>query len=68
MINNFPGGLCSDEVRDNVDSVQYDLCKMWNYTGSLNIGDEKFEKHIHHPGTVQAVQWKCLSRHDLIKA
>ena len=57
MANNFPCESCSDEVGDNDDSVQCDLCNKWNHTRCLNIS----------AGTVQTVQWKYLFQHYLIK-
>ena len=70
MIKNFPCGLCSDEVGDNDDSVQCDLCNKWNHTRCLNIDAEQYKnlKKIHCSGTVQTVQWKYLSQLYLIKA
>ena len=49
MINNFPCGLCSDEVEDDDNLVQCDLCNKWNQTGCLNIGAEKYEKLENDP-------------------
>ena len=54
MINNFPRGLCSDEVEDNDDSVHCDLCNKWNHTGCLNIGAKKYEKLKKDP-----LPWYC---------
>ena len=36
--------LCSDEVGDNDDSVQCDLCNKWNDSKCLNIDAEQYEK------------------------
>ena len=36
--------LCSDEVGDNGDSVQCDLCNKWNDSKCLNIDAEQYEK------------------------
>ena len=58
MIINFPCRLCSDEVGDNNDSVQCDLCSRWNHIGCLNIGTSKNKenlKKIHYPGIAQTV-------------
>ena len=67
MIKKFSCGLCSDEVGDNDNSVQCDLCNKWNHT-RLMQNDMKNLKKIHCPGTVQTVQWKYLSQLYLIKA
>ena len=52
MIKNFPCGLCSDEVGDNDDSVQCDLCNKWNHTRCFNIDAEEYEK----------LPWYCPNR------
>ena len=54
MIKNFPCGLCSDEVGDNDDSVQCDLCNKWNHTRCLNIDAEQYEKLKKDP-----LPWYC---------
>ena len=54
MINNFSCGLCSDEVGDNDNSVQCDLCKKLNHTGCLHIGAEKCKKLKNNP-----LPWYC---------
>ena len=54
MINNFPCGLCSDEVGDNADLVQRDLCNKWNHTRCLNIHSEQSEKLKKDP-----LPWNC---------
>lgn len=58
MIKNFLCGLCSDEVGDDHDYVQCDLCKKWNLTRCLNIGAKKYKKlkTIHIPGAAQTIQ------------
>ena len=43
MINNVPCWLCSDEVEDNNNSVQWDLCNKWNHTSYVNLGAEQCE-------------------------
>ena len=54
MIKNFPCGLCSDEVGDNDDSVQCDLCNKWNHTTCLNIDTEQYKKLKNDP-----LPWYC---------
>ena len=54
MIKIFPCGLCSDEVGDNDDSVQCDLCNKWNHTRCLNIDAEQYEKLKKDP-----LPWYC---------
>ena len=44
LTNNFQCGLYSDEVGDNNDSVQCDLCNKWDHTGCLYVGAEKCGK------------------------
>ena len=44
MINNFPSGLCSDEVGDTDDLVQSDLSNNWNHNRCLNIAAEQYKK------------------------
>ena len=41
MINNFPSGLCSDEVGDSDDLVQSELSNKWNHNRYLNIAAEQ---------------------------
>ena len=48
-MNNFPSGLCSDEIGDNDDSIQWDLCNKWDHTWCLNIGTEQYGKHKKDP-------------------
>ena len=60
MIKNFLCGFCSNEVGDNYDSVQCDLCNKWNHTRCLNIDAEQYEKREKDPhcsGTVQTMQF-----------
>ena len=54
MIKNVPGGLCSDEVGDNDDSVQCGLYKKWNHTRCLDIAAEQYEKLKKDP-----LPWYC---------
>ena len=54
MTNNFPCGLCSDEVGDNDDLVQCDLCNKGNHTRYLNISAEQYEKLKKDP-----LPWYC---------
>ena len=46
--------MCSDEVGDNDDSVQCDLCNKWNHTRCLNIDAEQYEKLKKDP-----LPWYC---------
>ena len=54
MIKNAPCEWSSDEVGDNYDSVQCDLCNKWNHTRSLNIDAEQYEKVKKDP-----LPWYC---------
>ena len=54
MIKNAPCEWCSDEVGDNYDSVQCDLCNKWNHTRCLNIDAEQYEKVKKDP-----LPWYC---------
>ena len=54
MIKKFPCGLCSDEVGDNYDSVQCDLCNKWNHTRCLNMDAEQYKKLKKDP-----LPWYC---------
>ena len=56
MTNNFPCGLCSDEVGDSDNSIQCDLCNKWNHTRCLNISAEQYEKLKKDP-----LPWYCLN-------
>ena len=53
---NFSCGLYSNEVGDNDNSVQCDLCNKWNHTKSLNIGAEQYKKHKKDP-----LPWYCTN-------
>ena len=71
MANNFPCESCSDEVGDNDDSVQCDLCNKWNHTRYLNIIAEQYEKlkkdppPWYCPNCAMEIPFSTLSNKDL---
>ena len=52
MMKKFSCGLCSDEVGDNDNSVQCDLCNKWNHTRLMQ--NNKYEKLKKDP-----LPWYC---------
>ena len=54
MTNNFPCGLYSDEVGDNDNSVQCDLCNKCHHTTCFNISTEQYKKLKNNP-----LPWYC---------
>ena len=49
MTEQYPYGVCKLKVNDNDDSVQCDLCDIWNYINCVKINKQEYENLKKYP-------------------